>query len=172
MDFSLSEREELLRKSIREWAEKEIPPYMDEMEETGEFPEALVKPMAEMGINGVITPTEYGGTNMGHLARVIVLEELGRVCPAIPMAMQVHHMCTHALNVRGNDDQKKKYLPGLAQGESMGVVAVTDPSGGSDLAGMQTSARLEGDKYILNGRKCFITNAHVSDTWVVIARTA
>ena len=172
MDFALSEREELLRKSIREWAEKEIPPYMDEMEETGEFPEALVKPMAEMGINGVITPTEYGGTNMGHLARVIVLEELGRVCPAIPMAMQVHHMCAHALNVRGNDDQKKKYLPGLAQGESMGVVAVTDPSGGSDLAGMQTSARLEGDKYILSGRKCFITNSHVSVTWIVIARTA
>ncbi|MEE9518441.1 MAG: acyl-CoA dehydrogenase family protein [Candidatus Adiutricales bacterium] len=172
MDFALSEREELLRKSIREWAEKEIPPYMDEMEETGEFPEALVKPMAEMGINGVITPTEYGGTNMGHLARVIVLEELGRVCPAIPMAMQVHHMCTHALNVRGNDDQKKKYLPGLAQGESMGVVAVTDPSGGSDLAGMQTSARLDGDKYILSGRKCFITNSHVSDAWIVIARTA
>lgn len=172
MDFALSEREELLRKSIREWAEKEITPLMGEMEETGEFPVSLIKPMAEMGINGVITPTEYGGTNMGHLARVIVLEELGRVCPAMPMAMQVHHMCTYVINTKGNDDQKKKYLPGLASGETMGVVAITDPSGGSDLAGMQTSARLEGDKYILNGRKCFITNAHVSDTWVVIARTA
>ncbi len=171
MDFKLSEREELLRKSIREWAEKEIPPYMAAMEETGEFPVELIKPMADMGINGVITPQEYGGTAMGHLARVIVLEELGRVCPAIPMAMQVHHMCTYALDLFGTDEQKKKYLPRLATGETLGVLAVTDPSGGSDLAGMQTSAKLEGDKYILNGRKCFITNAHVSDTWVVIART-
>ncbi|MBW1710584.1 MAG: acyl-CoA dehydrogenase family protein [Deltaproteobacteria bacterium] len=171
MDFKLSDREELLRKSIREWAEKEIPPYMEAMEETGEFPVELIKPMADMGINGVVTPQEYGGTGMGHLARVIVLEELGRVCPAIPMSMQVHHMCTYALDVFGNDEQKKKYLPGLAQGETLGVLAVTDPSGGSDLAGMQTSAKLEGDKYILNGRKCFITNAHVSDTWVIIAKT-
>ncbi|MBW2085694.1 MAG: acyl-CoA dehydrogenase family protein [Deltaproteobacteria bacterium] len=171
MDFKLSDREELLRKSIREWAEKEIPPHMEAMEETGEFPVDLIKPMADMGINGVITPQEYGGTGMGHLARVIVLEELGRVCPAIPMAMQVHHMCAYALDICGSEEQKKKYLPGLAKGETLGVLSVTDPSGGSDLAGMQTSAKLEGDKYIINGRKCFATNAHVSDTWIIIART-
>jgi alkylation response protein AidB-like acyl-CoA dehydrogenase len=166
MDFKFSDREELLRKSIREWAEKEITPRMEAMEETGEFPNELVKPMADMGINGVITPKEYSGTGMGHLARIIVLEELGRVCPAIPMGMQVHHMCTYALNTWGNEEQKKKYLPGLAKGETMGVVAVTDPSGGSDVGGMQTAAKLEGDKYIVNGRKCFSTNAHVSDTWI------
>ena len=171
MDFKFSDREELLRKSIREWAEKEITPRMEAMEETGKFPIDLLTPMADMGICGVITPKEYGGTGMGHLARILVLEELGTVCPAIPMGMQVHHMCTYALNTFGTDEQKKKYLPGLARGEAMGVVAVTDPSGGSDVAGMQTSAKLEGDKYILNGRKCFITNSHVSDTWVVIART-
>ncbi len=171
MDFAFSDRETLLRKTIREWAEKEIPPRMEAMEESGEFPVDLIKPMADMGINGVVTPREYGGTNMGHLARIIVLEELGRVCPAIPMAMQVHHMCTHGLNTFGTEDQKKKYLPPLAQGASLGVVAVTDPSGGSDVAGMQTTARREGDKYILNGRKCFITNSHVSDTWIVIARS-
>ncbi len=171
MDFSFSEREELLMKTIREWAEKELPPRMDVMEETGEFPADLIKPMADMGINGVITPREYGGTDMGNLARILVLEELGRVCPAIPMAMQVHHMCTYALKTWGSEDQKTKYLPRLAQGETMGVVAVTDPSGGSDVGGMQTSAKLEGDKYVLNGRKCFITNSHVSDTWIVIART-
>jgi len=101
MDFKFSDREELLRKSIREWAEKEIPPRMEAMEETGKFPEDLLKPMADMGICGVITPKEYGGTNMGHLARIIVLEELGRVCPAIPMGMQVHHMCAYVLNTFG-----------------------------------------------------------------------
>jgi alkylation response protein AidB-like acyl-CoA dehydrogenase len=171
MDFKLTEREELLRKTMREFAEREITPRMDAMEETGEFPVDLLKKMGDMGILGVITPPEYGGNGLGNLARVIVLEEMGRVCPAIPMALQVHHMATHALNAFGNEEQKKKYLPPLAKGETMGVVAVTDPSGGSDLAGIKTSAKLEGDKFILNGRKCFITNAHVSNIWVVIART-
>jgi alkylation response protein AidB-like acyl-CoA dehydrogenase len=171
MDFRLSEREELLRKTIREFAEKEITPLRDEMEETGEFPIGLLKKMGEIGIMGVITPPEYGGNGLGYLARAIILEETGRICPAIPMALQVHHMATHALNAFGNEEQKKKYLPPLAKGETMGVVAVTDPSGGSDVAGIKTSARLDGDKYVLNGRKCFITNSHVSDFWVVIART-
>ena len=171
MDFKFSEREELLRKSMREFAEKEIPPRMEVMEETGEFPVELLEKMGEVGILGVITPPEYGGTGMGNLARIIVLEEMGRVCPAIPMALQVHHMATHALSKFGNETQKKKYLPPLAKGQTMGVVAVTDPTGGSDVAGIKTSAKLEGDHYIVNGRKCFITNSHVSDYWVVIVRT-
>ena len=171
MDFKLSEREELLRKSMREFAEKEIPPRMEAMEETGEFPVDLLKKMGDVGILGVITSPEYGGTGMGNLARIIILEEMGRVCPAIPMALQVHHMATQALSKFGNEEQKKRYLPPLAKGETMGVVAVTDPTGGSDVAGIKTSAKLDGDNYILNGRKCFITNAHVSDFWVVIART-
>jgi alkylation response protein AidB-like acyl-CoA dehydrogenase len=156
---------------MREFAEKEIPPRMEAMEETGEFPVDLLKKMGDVGILGVITPPEYGGTGMGHLARIIILEEMGRVCPAIPMALQVHHMATHAFNKFGSEEQKKKYLPPLAKGKTMGVVAVTDPSGGSDVAGIKTSAKLEGDNYILNGRKCFITNSHFSDFWVVIART-
>jgi len=171
MEFKLSDREALLQKTIREWAEKEITPKMEAMEETGDFPKELLPGMGQMGILGVITPKEYGGTGMGHLARILVLEQLGRVCPAIPMALQVHHMCTYAFNTWANEEQKKKYLPPLVKGETMGVVAVTDPSGGSDVAGMQTTAVLKGDKYILNGRKCFITNSHYSDIWVVIART-
>ena len=171
MDFKLTEREQLLQRAMREFAEKELPPRMEAMEETGEFPVDLLKKMGDVGILGVITPPEYGGTGMGNLARIIILEEMGRVCPAIPMALQVHHMATHALSKFGNEEQKKKYLPPLAKGETMGVVAVTDPSGGSDVAGIKTSAKLEGDQYILNGRKCFITNSHVSDHWVVIART-
>jgi alkylation response protein AidB-like acyl-CoA dehydrogenase len=171
MDFKFTEREELLRKSIREYAEKEISPRMEAMEETGEFPVDLLRSMGQMGILGVITPPEYGGNGLGHLARVIVLEELGRVCPAIPMGLQVHHMCTYVFNRWGSEDQKQKYLPRLCEGETMGVVAVTEPSGGSDVAGIQTTAAVDGDKYILNGRKCFITNSHCSDIWVVIART-
>ena len=172
MDFSFSEREEMLRKSVREFSENEITPKMETMEETGEFPMELLAPMAQMGITGIITPTEYGGVGLGYVARTIVLEEMGRICAAMPMSIQVHHMACAVLNDFGTDAQKKKYLPLLAKGETMGVVAVTDPSGGSDVVGMKTSAELKGDKYILNGRKCFITNSHTSDFWVVIAKTA
>lgn len=171
MDFKFSEKEEMLRKAVREFAENEVPPKMEAMEETGEFPMELLKPMAEVGITGIITPTEYGGVGMGYLARTIVLEELGRVCGAMPMAMQVHHMACAAINDFGTDEQKRKYLTRLAQGETMGTVAVTDPAGGSDLIGMKATAELKGDKYILNGRKCFITNSHTSDFWVIIAKT-
>lgn len=172
MDFGFSEREEMLRKSVREFAENEVTPKMEAMEETGEFPTDLLEPMGKLGIMGVITPPEYGGVGLGYVARTIVLEELGRVCAAMPMAVQVHHMGCAVINDFGTDEQKKKYLPPLAKGETMGCVAVTDPTGGSDLVGMKTSAELKGDNYILNGRKCFITNSHTSDFWVVIARTA
>jgi alkylation response protein AidB-like acyl-CoA dehydrogenase len=172
MDFKFSEREELLRKSVREFAEAEVTPKMEAMEETGDFPTDLLKPMADLGIMGVITPPEYEGVGLGYVARTIVLEELGRVCAAMPMALQVHHMACADLNDFGTEEQKKKYLPPLAKGETMGCVAVTDPSGGSDVVGIKTTAELKGDKYILNGRKCFITNSHNSDFWVVICKTA
>jgi alkylation response protein AidB-like acyl-CoA dehydrogenase len=172
MDFLFSEREEMLRKSVREFAENEVRPRMEAMEETGEFPTELLEPMGKLGIMGVITPPEYGGVGLGYVARTICLEELGRVCAAMPMSLQVHHMACANLNDFGNEEQKKRYLPPLAKGKTMGCVAVTDPSGGSDVIGMKTSAELKGDKYILNGRKCFITNSHTSDFWIVIAKTA
>ncbi len=171
MDFNFSDRENLMRKVARDFAESEIEPKVDVMEQTGEFPVELLKTMARIGITGIITPETYGGVGMGYLARMIVLEELGRVCAAIPMGMQVHHMACAALDDFGTPEQKERYLIPLAKGETMGCVAVTDPSGGSDLIGMQTHAELKGDKWILNGRKCFITNSHTSDFWVVIAKT-
>ncbi len=171
MDFRFSEKEDLLRKSVREFAENEIPTKIEAMEETGEFPTELLEPMGKLGITGVITPPEYGGVGLGYVARTIVLEELGRVCAAMPMAMQVHHMACANINDYGTDAQRGKYLPPLAKGETMGCVAVTDPTGGSDVVGMKTTAELKGDKYVLNGRKCFITNSHTSDFWVVIAKT-
>ncbi|HDI79010.1 MAG TPA: acyl-CoA dehydrogenase, partial [Desulfobacteraceae bacterium] len=138
MDFSFSQREEMLRKSVREFAEGELPKKMDMMEETGEFPIDLLKGMAEIGITGVITPPEYDGVGLGYIARTIALEELGRVCAAIPMAMQVHHMACAAIADFGSPEQKKKFLPPLAKGETMGSVAVTEPSGGSDVIGIKT----------------------------------
>ena len=172
MDFLLSEREELLRKAVREFAESEISAKIEAMEKTGEFPIELMEPMAKIGITGIIAPPEYGGVGLGFLARTIALEELSRVCAAISMGMQVHHMAIAALNDFGTDDQKQRYIAPLAKGETMGVVAVTEPSGGSDVVGMQAAAEAKGDKWILNGRKCFITNSHTSDFWVVIAKTS
>jgi alkylation response protein AidB-like acyl-CoA dehydrogenase len=171
MDFKLSEREELLRKSAREFAESEITPRIAAMEETGDFPLDLLKPMAKLGITGLIAPREYDGLGLGYLARTIVLEELARVGAAVPMGMQVHHMAIAALHDFGTEAQKKKYIPPLARGETMGCVAITEPTGGSDVLGMQSRAELQGDKWILNGRKCFITNSHTSDYWVVVTRT-
>ncbi len=172
MNFLLSEREELLRKSVREFAESEISPKIETMEKTGEFPIELMEPMAKLGITGIIAPPEYGGIGLGYLARTIALEELSRVCAAISMGMQVHHMAISALNDFGTNDQKQSYIPPLAKGETMGVVAVTEPSGGSDVVGMKATAEAKGDKWILNGRKCFITNSHTSDFWIVIAKTS
>ena len=172
MDFKFTEKEDMLRKAVREFSENELPPKMEAMEETGEFPMELLKPMAELGITGVLSEPQYGGVGLGYLARTIVLEEMGRICGAFPMAMQVHHMACANLRDFGNDEQKKKYIPPLARGETMGCVAVTEPGGGSDLMGMKTTAELKGDKYIVNGRKCFITNSHTSDFWIIIARTA
>jgi alkylation response protein AidB-like acyl-CoA dehydrogenase len=172
MDFLLSEREELLRKAVREFAESEISAKIEAMEKTGEFPIELMEPMAKLGITGIIAPPEYGGVGLGFLARTIALEELSRVCAAISMGMQVHHMAIAALNDFGTDEQKQKYIPPLAKGDTMGVVAVTEPSGGSDVVGMQATAEAKEDKWILNGRKCFITNSHTSDFWVVIAKTS
>lgn len=173
MDFGFSEREELLRKSVRDFAEGEITAAMIEaMEETGDYPLDLLPSMAKMGITGIITPPEYKGVGLGYMARMITLEELSRVSPPVAMGMQVHHMACAAIDDFGTEEQKKKYIPQMAQGETMGVVAVTDPGGGSDVIGMQTTAELKGDKWIMNGRKCFITNSHNSDFWVVIAKTA
>jgi alkylation response protein AidB-like acyl-CoA dehydrogenase len=172
MEFGFSEREELLRKSVRELAEAEITDdLIEKMEETGEFPIEVIQPLAKMGVTGVITPPEYGGVGLGYMARMIALEEVGRVCAAISMGLQVHHMGCAAIQDFGSDELKEKYLPPLARGETLGVVAVTEPSGGSDVMGMQSRAELKGDKWILNGRKCFITNSHVSDSWVVVAKT-
>ncbi len=171
MDFQLSEQHEMLRKAIREFAEKEIAPLVEKMEETGEFPLEIRQKMGAVGLCGLVTSPEYGGNGMGFLARAIGIEEVSRVSAGLGIALQVHHMCCWPLETWGTEEQKKKYLPRLASGETFGVCSITEPSGGSDPMGMQSEAREEGDYWILNGRKCFATNSHVSDTMIVVAKT-
>ena len=172
MDFKFTEQQELLRKSVRDFAEKEIAPRVEQMEETDQEPLDLYKQMAKLNLFGVTIPREYGGMGMGLVERAIVLEEISRVSAAVGMALQVFHMGSSSIQDFGNDEQKKKYLPILARGEKYATTAVTEATGGSDPSGIETTATLDGDNWVLNGRKIFITNSHVAEFPVIIAKTA
>ncbi|HXZ38227.1 MAG TPA: acyl-CoA dehydrogenase family protein [Thermodesulfobacteriota bacterium] len=171
MDFQLSPQQELLRKSVREFAEGAVAPKVTHMEETDEVPWDLYKEMSKQLYMGVLIPKEFGGTAFGHLARMIMLEEVGRVSAATAMALQIFHLGTVPIVDFGNEAQKKKYLPGMAKGERLSTIAVTEATGGSDPTGIQTTAKLQGDSYIFNGRKCFITHGHVADVLTIMAKT-
>ncbi|MBI5966338.1 MAG: acyl-CoA dehydrogenase family protein [Deltaproteobacteria bacterium] len=171
MDFQFSSQLELLRKSVREFAEGAIAPRVPQMEETDEVPWDLYREIAKQQYMGILVPKEFGGTDLGHLARTIMLEEVGRISAAMAMALQIFHLGTIPFVDFGNEAQKKKYLPPLAIGERLSTIAVTEATGGSDPTGIQTTAKIQGDSYILNGRKCFITHGHVADTITVMAKT-
>jgi alkylation response protein AidB-like acyl-CoA dehydrogenase len=171
MDFSFTPEQELLRKTAREFAEKEIAPRIDEMEETGKLPMDLLKKIAELGFMGVLIPPEYGGTNAGHIARIIILEEIGRINAAIASTLLICHLGQAPIIYYGSKEQKKKWLPSLVSGEKLAALAVTEPVGGSDVLGIQTTAKKDGDNYVLNGKKCFITNAHIADLCGILAKT-
>jgi len=171
MDFQFSSQLELLRKSVREFAEGAIAPRVQQMEETDEVPWDLYREIAKQQYMGILVPKEYGGADLGHLARMIMLEEVGRISAAMAMALQIFHLGTIPFLDFGTETQKKKYLPSLARGERLSTIAVTEATGGSDPTGIQTTAKLQGDSYILNGRKCFITHGHVADTITVMVKT-
>jgi alkylation response protein AidB-like acyl-CoA dehydrogenase len=171
MDFDLSREVRLVRRSVREFAEQVVAPLVEEMERRDEFPVTLARALGEVGVLGLVTPPEYGGSNLGHLARTVAVEEISRVSAAVGISLQVHHMATAALADFGSDAQKEKYLPALCRGDSLGTCAITEPTGGSDLLGMASTARPVADGYVLTGRKCFITNCHLSDAVVTVAKT-
>jgi len=171
MDFQFSPQQELLRKSVREFAEGAIAPKVQHMEETDDIPWGLYQEMSKQLYMGVLIPKEFGGTALGNLARMIMLEEVGRVSASMAMALQIFHLGTVPIVDFGKEAQKKKYLPALAKGERLSTIAVTEATGGSDPTGIQTTAKLQGDSYILNGRKCFITHGHVADVLTIMAKT-
>jgi alkylation response protein AidB-like acyl-CoA dehydrogenase len=171
MDFDLPREVKLVRGAVREFAGNTVAPLVEQMEESGEFPDALVPQLGELGVLGLVTPPEYGGSNLGYLARVVAVEEISRVSAAVGVSLQVHHMGAAALGDFGSEQQKMKFLPALCRGESFGTCAITEPTGGSDLLGMVSTARPTSDGYVLNGRKCFITNCHLSKAVVTVAKT-
>jgi len=160
------------RNKIREFAEKEIEPKAKEIDEKAEFPFENITKVANLGLLGMVAPPEYGGTGMDTLKYVIAVEELSRVCGSTGITVAAHNsLAICPLYLFGNEEQKKKYIPHLAKGEKLGAFGLTEPNAGSDAGGTKTTAVLDGDSYIINGSKCFITNASVAETFIITAVT-
>jgi len=171
MDFSFTQEQEMLRKAMREFAEKELLPKAAQLDESGEFPRDIIKKLADLGIIGIVIPTEYGGSPMGHLARMISIEELSSAYASIGLFLQANPLGMWPILHFGTEEQKKRYIPPVVDGEKIMCMAVTEPTGGSDPQSIVTRAKLEGNFYVVNGSKCFITNGAIADTCVFIART-
>lgn len=172
MNFRLSEEHEMIRKMVRDFAEKEVAPTAAERDEEERFDREIFDKMAELGLTGIPWPEEYGGIGSDYLAYCIAVEELSRVCASTGVTLSAHtSLAGWPLYKFGSEEQKQKYLKPMAQGEKIGGYGLTEPGSGSDAGGMRTTARLEGDHYILNGSKIFITNGGVADIYVVFALT-
>ncbi|MHC1584793.1 MAG: acyl-CoA dehydrogenase family protein, partial [Candidatus Syntropharchaeia archaeon] len=170
MLFDLPEEVKDIRDAVREFAEKEIRPVADEYHEKKEFPMDIVKKAAKLGYIAAYIPEEYGGVGAGVLADNVIKEEVARVDPGFGMAFYPT-IGTKAILRSGNEEQKHKYLPKIAKGEMTTAFALTEPGGGSDVAGLQTSAKETKDGFLINGTKTFISNAPFADLFVVAART-
>jgi len=171
MDFSLTQEQEMLRKAMVEFAQKELSPKALQLDEAGEFPRDIIKKIADLGLIGIVIPAEYGGSPMGHLARMISIEELSRAYASLGLFLQATPLGLWTILHFGTEEQKKAYIPPVVHGEKIMCMAVTEPVGGSDPAAIKTRARLEGNSYVINGSKCFITNGSIADFCVFVART-
>lgn len=172
MKFKLSEEHEMIRKMVRDFAEKEVAPSAAERDEEERFDREIFDKMAELGLTGIPWPEEYGGIGSDYLAYAIAVEELSRVCASTGVTLSAHtSLASWPIYKFGTEEQKKKYLVPLARGTKIGAYGLTEPNSGSDAGGMKTTARKEGDKYILNGSKIFITNGGVADIYIVFALT-
>ncbi|MGQ9594064.1 MAG: acyl-CoA dehydrogenase [Anaerolineae bacterium] len=172
MDFALNEEQEMFRRMVREFAEKEVAPRAAETDETGQFPWPIVEKMAALGLMGLPIPEEYGGAGADTLSYAIAVEEIARACgsTAITLAAHVSLACKPLL-LFGSEEQKRKYLVPLAQGRWLGAFGLTEPGAGSDAGACKTTAYLDGDEWVINGQKCFITNGSIADVVLIAAVT-
>ncbi|MBR4906777.1 MAG: acyl-CoA dehydrogenase [Clostridia bacterium] len=172
MDFKLTKEQLLVRKMVREFAENEVKPLASEIDEEERFPMETVEKMAQLGMMGIYFPKEYGGAGGDVLSYAITVEELAKVCGTTAVIVSAHtSLCCAPIFENGTEEQKKKYLPDLCSGRKIGAFGLTEPNAGTDASGQQTTAVLDGDHYVLNGSKCFITNGSVADVFVVFAMT-
>jgi len=172
MDFLFTQEQKILKDSIRNFAEKEIQPFIKESDEKGKWPEELTRKLGEMGLLGIIIPPEYSGAGYSNVDYVIILEEISKVDPSVGLVVAAHNsLCSNHFNLFGNEEQKKKYLTRLASGQTLGAWGLTEAGAGSDAAALKTKARKEGDYWVLNGSKLFITNGSLAEILVVMAVT-
>lgn len=172
MQFQLSEEQQMMREMVREFAEREVAPTAAERDEEERFDPAIFKKMAELGLTGIPWPERWGGAGAGFLSYVIAIEELARVCASTAVTLSAHiSLASWPIYKFGTEEQKERFLRPLAEGRIIGAYGLTEPGSGSDAAAMRTTAVRDGDSYILNGSKIFITNAGVAGIYIVFALT-
>ncbi len=171
MDFSLNREQELIRKMITEFTENEVKPIAAEIDRTHEFPAENIQKMFKLGIMGMTVPKEYGGAGADQVSAAIVTEELAKACASTSDIVAGHTLCCVPILEHGTEEQKRKYLPMLTKGGVLGGMGITEPNAGSDASKSQTEARLEGDHYVINGAKIFITNGPEAGVFVIFAMT-
>ncbi|CAD0002062.1 acyl-CoA dehydrogenase family protein [Flavobacterium salmonis] len=172
MNFDYNETQSMIAQSIKDFAEKNIRPYIMEWDEAQIFPIPLFKKLGEMGFMGVLVPEEYGGSGLGYHEYITVVEEISKVDPSIGLSVAAHNsLCTNHILTFGNEEQKRKWLPKLATAEHIGAWGLTEHNTGSDAGGMNTAAVKDGDFWVINGAKNFITHAISGDIAVVVVRT-
>jgi alkylation response protein AidB-like acyl-CoA dehydrogenase len=172
MDFTLSKKHEMARSLFKEFAENEVKPLAQETDENEQFPEETVKKMAKAGFMGIPVPKEYGGQGCDALTYAMCVEELAKVCGTTSVIVSAHtSLCIDPILTYGTEEQKQKYIPDLASGRKLGAFGLTEPGAGTDAQGQQTKAVLDGDEWVINGSKCFITNGKYADVYIVIAVT-
>lgn len=172
MNFNLTKEQEMVRTMVNSFAENEVEPLAADIDLTGEFPHETVKKMSRYGIMGIPFPEEYGGAGGDYVSYAIAVEELSRKCASTGVICSAHtSLCGMPIYMFGTNDQKEKYLTPLAKGEKIGAFGLTEPGAGTDAAGQKTTAKLDGDEYVVNGTKVFITNGGVADVYIVIAVT-
>ena len=172
MDFGLDKKHEMARTLFKEFAENEVKPLAQEVDETEVFPRATVEKMAKYGFLGIPVPKEYEGQGCDPLTYVMCVEELAKVCATTSVIVSAHtSLCIDPILTYGTPEQKAKYVPDLASGRKLGAFGLTEPGAGTDAQGQQTKAVLDGDEWVLNGSKCFITNGKEADVYIIIAVT-
>ena len=172
MDFNLSREHQLIRKMMAEFTENEVKPIAAETDKTSQYPRETIEKLFDLGVMGLCVPKEYGGAGADPLASAICIEELSKQCASTGDIVATHNgLCCDPILTHGTPEQKAKYLPMLTTGHKVGAFALTEPNAGSDASKGQTEARLEGDHYVMNGSKIFITNGYVADVFVVFAMT-
>jgi alkylation response protein AidB-like acyl-CoA dehydrogenase len=172
VDFSLTDEQQQLRRTVREFAESEIAPHVMEWDESSQFPGELIPELAKLGLMGIIFPEEYGGAGLGYIEYVIAVEELARVDGSVGLIVAAHNsLCTNHIYKFGSERQRRSYAVPLAQGEALGCWSLTEPEAGSDASGTRTFAKHTQDGWVINGAKTFTTNGHYADICVAMAVT-